>query len=238
MGVNLRAVLVLLCALMVGAPAVATNAVVARDYDAFYLWPGVHAPGNLKAATVYLLDGEIRRAGKARFRRLRATIPRVPATALWLVVRIDRLDLGPETYATIFDDLEQWQRAGNHLLGLQIDFDAATHGLGGYVHFLQILRERLPRRWQLSVTGLMDWSAHGDPHALLSLSQLIDEVVVQTYQGRHTIHGYEAYFRQMGDFPIPFKVALAEGGDWQPPAGLGAQRNFRGYVVFLLSPPR
>ena len=61
------------------------------------------------------------------------------------------------------DDLVRWQAAGNHVAGLQIDFDAATRGLGSYAAFLAQLRRRLPGHYRLSVTGLMDWSAHGDP---------------------------------------------------------------------------
>jgi hypothetical protein len=63
---------------------------------------------------------------------------------------------------------------------------------------------------------------------------VIDEVVVQTYQGRATIPGYAAYFPRMERFPIPFRVALAENGAWSPPAILARQPMFRGYVVFIL----
>ena len=80
----------------------------------------------------------------------------------------------------------------------------------------------------------MDWSAHGNPGDLVRLGSVIDEVVVQTYQDRSTIPGYEAYFRRMENFPIPFRVALVEGGTWQAPPMLANQRLFRGYVIFLI----
>jgi len=162
-------------------------------------------------------------------------VPRLPGKALWLVVRANRLDWDAAVYDAILADLERWQGAGNDLTGLQIDFDAATRGIDGYARFLADLRQRLPRRWKLSVTGLMDWSAHGDPQALAVLSHIIDEAVVQTYQGRTTIPGYERYFRRMEHFPIPFRVALAEGGEWAAPAMLARHPQFRGYVVFLLN---
>lgn len=69
---------------------------------------------------------------------------------------------------------------GNQLEGLQIDFDAATRGLAHYAAFLSDLRQRLPRRWKLSITGLMDWSAgggRGDPSALRQLSGTLDKIV-------------------------------------------------------------
>lgn len=205
-----------------------------RGYDAFYLWPGVRPPGDTHPRLLYLLDGEIRRGGAARFDRLRWGTPRLAGTPVWLVVRAERLDWDAGTYAALFDELDRWQRAGNNVLGLQVDFDAATKGIGGYRQFLGGLRVRLPARWRLSITGLMDWSAHGDPHELMALRGVVDEVVVQTYQGKATIPGYGVYFRQMRGFPIPFRVALVQGGAWRPPLGLQREAAFKGYVVFLM----
>ncbi len=42
----------------------------------------------------------------------------------------------------------------------------------------------------------------------------------------------------MKAFPIPFKVGLIQNGRWREPAGLRAEPNFRGYVVFLVNPER
>jgi hypothetical protein len=210
--------------------------VEASAYDACYLWPGVHPAESLRPRTLYLLDGEVRRGGAARLERLRMGTPHLPDQAVWLVVRADRLDWNEATYAAILADLETWRKAGNRVVGLQLDFDAATKGITGYAAFLRDLRRRLPKPWQLSVTGLMDWSAHGDPQALASLAGTVDEVVVQTYQARSTIPGYEAYFRKMVHFPIPFRVALVEHGAWAPPPELARHPQFRGYVVFLLKP--
>jgi hypothetical protein len=205
-----------------------------RSYDAFYLWPGVTPPRDTHPRLLYLLDGEVRRGGAVRFDRLRWGVPQLSGTPVWLVVRVDRLDWDAGTYAALFGELGRWQRAGNTVLGLQIDFDAATKGIGGYRQFLAGLRARLPAQWHLSITGLMDWSAHGDPHELLALRRVVDEVVVQTYQGRATIPGYGDYFRQMREFPIPFRVALVQGGTWAPPPDLRREPAFKGYVVFLL----
>ena len=65
----------------------------------------------------------------------------------------------------------------------------------------------------------------------------VDEVVVQTYQGRATIPGYEAWFRRMKGFPLPFRVGLVQDGLWRAPAQLAGEPNFRGYVVFLVNRP-
>ncbi|MDP3550546.1 MAG: DUF3142 domain-containing protein [Novosphingobium sp.] len=237
-----RAAVALALSLLTGCEAepqpTTPPAVQAAKYDAIYVWPGVRPAAGSAAKTVYLLDGEVRREGAARLERLRMGVPKLPGRTVWLVVRAERLDWNEATYAAILADLARWEDAGNAVAGLQVDFDAATRGIEGYARFLQGLRERLPGRWKLSITGLMDWSAHGDPQALAGLAETIDEVVVQTYQARTTIPGYEQYFARMERFPIPFRVALVEGGAWQAPPMLAHHPMFRGYVVFLLGPTK
>jgi hypothetical protein len=169
---------------------------------------------------------------------LRPGTPRLPGKAVWLVVRTDTLDWPRGGLSGLTRRLDSWAAAGNRIEGLQVDFDARTHGLARYADFLGAVRRELPRRYRLSVTGLMDWSANGDPAALSALAGVVDEVVVQTYQGRSTIAGYEAWFRRMRGFRLPFKVGLVQGGQWRAPDGLAAEPNFRGYVVFLVNPPR
>ena len=208
-----------------------------RHYDAFFLWPGMRPPdlpGGPKV--VYLLAGELRGSDANHFVPLRA-VPHVPSAEVWLTVRAERLDWGEGVYSQVLGELAQWQLAGNHVAGLQVDFDAATRGLDGYAVFLADLRRRLPPRYRLSVTGLMDWSAQGDPGALAKLNGILDEVVIQTYQGRHTIPGYQRYMESLTRLAVPHRIGLVEGGEWQAPAGLAKDRLFRGYVVFLLNRP-
>ena len=110
---------------------------------------------------------------------------------------------------------------------VQLDFDARTRHLDRYATFLADVRKRLPRRYKLSITGLMDWSANGDPKALAALAGTVDEVVIQTYQGRTTIPGYEAYFKRLASFPIQFKVVLSRAGSGSEPRGLAANPKFK-----------
>jgi hypothetical protein len=210
----------------------------ARDYDAFWLWGGVAPQPVLeRAGTIYLLEGEVRDGNPVRSVSLRAT-PRLEGKRVWLVVRTDTLRWPDSAYRVVFAQLDRWRAGGNDMRGLQVDFDAHTRHLGDYATFLANLRRSLPRNYGLSVTGLLDWSANGDPRALRMLRGSVDEVVVQTYQGRETIPGYEAYFGRMTDFDLPFRVGLVQGGRWIEPAGLKRNPNFRGYVVFLINPPR
>ncbi len=204
-------------------------------YDAFFLWAGVEAPPAMaRAKTVYLLAGEVRAATGTGFVPLRPAIPHVRHAEVWYTVRTERLDWPEPVYRRILADLARWDVAGNRVAGLQIDFDARTRGLARYGAFLADLRLRLPKRYRLSVTGLLDWSAGGDAAALAKLAGTADEVVIQTYQGRKTIPGYGRYMASLTRLPMPYRVGLVEGGDWREPAGLADDPEFRGYVVFLL----
>jgi hypothetical protein len=222
-----------LCLAACGGPP---DRVDARDYDAFWLWAGVEPQPALRdAKAIYVLDGEI--GGEpTRYRPLRPQPPSLGKPDVWLVLRVDTLRWQPEHYALLGRKVDAWRAAGNRLAGVQIDFDARTRHLDDYAAFLRDLRARLPRSSRLSITGLMDWSANGDPKTLESLRGIVDEAVIQTYQGRSTIPGYEAYVRKLGGLRIPFRIGLVQGGQWHEPAGLRENPNFRGYVVFLLNP--
>jgi Protein of unknown function (DUF3142) len=211
----------------------APGRVDAAAHDAFYLWAGVEPQPVLeRARTVYILAAEVRRDGS--WVPLRAGVPQLRQPELWLVVRAASLEWDPEAQAALARDLARW-RSGNRLAGVQIDFDAATAGLAGYAAFLRDLRQTLPADLKLSITGLMDWSAQADPAALAALRGVVDEVVVQSYQGRTTIPGYDRYLARLARVPVPHKVALVQGGLWQEPPVLRQDPLFRGYVVFLLN---
>lgn len=225
--------LLLAVALVLGGCGGEAQRVDPAQHDAFFLWAGVRPPAALaRARTVYLLAGEVRRDGS--YLPLRAT-PAVPRAEVWLVVRAARIDWSPAVEARIMAELDRWA-ARNRVAGLQVDFDSSTRGLDGYARFLKDLRGRLPRRYRLSVTGLMDWSAQGDPAALNGLAGTLDEIVVQTYRGRQTIPGYEVYLRSLGRLALPYRVGVVEGGEWREPAGLRADPHYHGVVVFLLNP--
>jgi hypothetical protein len=199
------------------------------------VWPGVGPRAELvHARTLYVLDGAILERDGVRFRPQRAATPRLAGKAVWLVVRTDTLDWPAEAHALVLRHLAQWRAAGNRVVGVQVDFDARTAHLERYAGFLRDVRRRLPANLRLGVTGLLDWSANGDPAALAALAGTVDEVAIQTYRGRATIPRYTRYLRKLDGFPISFRVGVVEGGDWRAPAGLAANPRFRGYVVFLL----
>ena len=217
---------------MILALALATTVVDARRYDSFWLWAGVGPrPVLAQARRVYLLNGEVTPDG--RYLAQRPAVPRVHRAEVWLVLRVETLAWPPVVRQQLLTQLARWRAAGNRVVGVQIDFDARTHHLDRYAAFLQALRAALPRDCRLGITGLLDWSANGDPTGLHQLAGTVDEVVVQIYQGRHVIPGYAGYIARLDRLPIPFRIGLLEGGEWRSPPNLAANPRFRGYVVFL-----
>ncbi|HVY98917.1 MAG TPA: DUF3142 domain-containing protein [Dongiaceae bacterium] len=231
---RLRAfLLAILLALPCSAAASTTNV---EDYDAFWLWAGVKPQSVLaQARSLYLLQGEVTLGDPPRLIAQRAALPRIDHAEVWMVVRVQTLAWPDAVYAQVLAALERWRGSGNHVVGVQIDFDAATRHLQDYAAFLGDLRRRLPAGTRLGVTGLLDWSAHGDPAGLDALAGVVDEVVLQIYQGRRVIPGYEAYLENLDRLRLPFRIGLLQGGDWSPPPTLETHPWFRGYVVFLLN---
>lgn len=209
----------------------------AADYDAFWLWAGVKPQPVLdKAKTIYILEGEVRASPTPRIDRLRGGTPRVKHADVWLVYRVETIKWGPDIPRQITADLARWKKAGSRTVGVQIDFDAATRGLEGYAAFLKTLRSQLPAGIKLSITGLMDWSSRADPGGLKAIAGVVDEIVIQTYQGRKTIPGYAAYLAQLDGLDVPYKLGLVQSGEWSAPKALATDTHFKGYVVFLVNP--
>ena len=230
-----------LALLVLASPAF--GAVDARDYEAFWLWSGVAPQPVLKQAkTLYILQGQINSTRRQPERGVQfiaqgMSVPRIRQGEVWIVYRAHTLRWPEPVYTKMLGQVQRWRAAGNPVVGIQIDFDARTQYLHEYADFLKDLRQRLPKDLRLSITGLMDWSSNADPAAIAQLNGVVDEVVVQTYQGRHSIPDYAAYLPRMNRLGLPFKIGLIQGGDWQEPAYLQESEWFRGYVVFLQNPP-
>jgi hypothetical protein len=68
------------------------------------------------------------------------------------------------------------------------------------------------------------------------LAGVVDEAVLQIYQGDHVTPGYQAYLAKLDRLKLPFRIGLLQGGEWQPTPGPEANPWFRGYVTFLVNP--
>jgi hypothetical protein len=188
------------------------------------------------ARRIYLLAGEVEAGSSVRLESRRSALPRVGHADLWMVVRTETLDWDEHTHRQLAAMIARWRSTSNRLVGVQVDFDAETRGLERYAAFLRDMRRRLPEGLKLGTTGLLDWSANGDPRGLDALAGAIDEAVLQIYQGRRVIPGYETYLARLDRMKIPFRIGLLQGGEWRAPRALAANPNFQGYVVFLRNP--
>lgn len=221
------------------APPVAAAPVVAADYDAYWLWAGVRPRPILRQAkTIYLLQGEIGpdASGVVRVKAQGGSQPAPHQPALWLAYRVRTLDWSPEILAAVIRKFEAWRSQPGRILGIQVDFDASTRDLKGYAAFLRKLRQALPADCALSVTGLMDWASQASPEDLDALSDTIAEIIFQTYRGRQTVPGIDAYLARLGRLRVPYRLGLAEGAEWQAPESLVGSAFFQGYVIFLQNP--
>ncbi|WP_236757867.1 DUF3142 domain-containing protein [Aeromonas cavernicola] len=150
-------------------------------------------------------------------------------------MRVNALPLSADHEKLLAKLYRQWRKAGAKVTGIQIDFDAATRQLDRYASALRQLRQALPAECKLSVTGLLDWAKTGNVAQLNTLP--VDEIVIQTYQGKQTVPGYAAYLPAMMQLTLPFKIGLVQGGEWEPwwQTKLAASPHYRGEVVFLLN---
>jgi hypothetical protein len=212
------------------------DVVRAEDHRAFWLWAGVKPqPVLADADEIYILAGEVSGEETPIVKAQRSATPQVRSSKVWIVFRAQMIAWDAATLAAVISRVEAWDVAGNDITGLQIDFDAGTKNLNRYAAFLKQVRRALPKQYRLSVTGLLDWSANGDPTGLDAIADVVDEVVLQIYQGRQVIPGYHSYLAKLDRIKMPFRIGLLQGGDWSAPAALEGHPMFRGYVVFLLN---
>jgi hypothetical protein len=192
------------------------------------------------ASTVYVLQGQIESVrgdeAKVRFISQRGSVPRMRSADIWIAYRVHTLRWTSKEFAILSSQLKRWNKSGNNVVGVQIDFDARTLHLDEYMSFLQKLRSCLPAEYRLGITGLLDWSTRISPDEVNRLRGIVDEVVVQTYQGRHTIENVGTYLPRISALKVPFKIGLIQGGTWDEPFHIGENPWFRGYVVFLQNP--
>jgi len=210
------------------------------QYDAFWLWAAVKPqPVLRKARTVYVLQGQIEASPQdetqVRFIAQGSSLPRSNGAQVWLVYRVHTLRWTPRVERVMLAQLARWRLSGHTITGIQIDFDARMRHLQDYLTFLEVLRKTLPVHCRLSITGLLDWSSSINVDQVNQLKRIVDEVVIQTYQGRRTISNYNAYLPRVGRLRLPFRIGLVQGGKWNAPPYLAANPMFRGYVVFLLN---
>jgi hypothetical protein len=203
----------------------------------FWLWPGAKLPPTSGGIDrVYLLQGFFAaRNHPARFidQGHNAT-PLKNIKELVLVYRLDALQPASNIIAQFQQDAQGWMQNGNNVIGMQLDFDAATGNIKEYNLFLQDIRQVLTAKFQLSITGLLDWM--NAPFVLTTAN----EVVLQTYQGKQSVAQLERYLthlqRIQHTIPIDFKLGIVQGTTLpiKITDSLNSNPKYRGQVIFLL----
>jgi hypothetical protein len=175
--------------------------------DAYWIWAGIEVPPEVQTAPLYFYQGLLSEDAQGpRFNR-RGYYP-YPTTSpeLYLVFRLETLDPSPRFPEAIVRLCAEWEQKGNPVSGVQLDFDAPSAQLLRYSTFLQTFRERLPRRYRLSVTGLGDWLFSAEDDALTQISAATDEVVFQLYQKRRPLPDQAKYLEKLRHLTFPFKL--------------------------------
>jgi hypothetical protein len=230
-------VLCLTALLMGSTPPAPPMQVDANDYQQFWLWAAVKPQPVLHQAQVlYLHQGEMLcHLQQCAYQQQGQPISKLVFPHLWVVIRVTTLEIPDSVIEQSIARVEQWSTVGNSVLGLQIDFDAGSLQIAKYGAFLQKIRAKLPARYQLSVTGLLDWAKTGDIHKINALP--INEVVIQSYQGRHTVTNYAAYLPALSALKVPFRIGLVQSGKWDThwQRQLAQSPYYRGEVIFLVN---
>ena len=204
------------------------------QYTEFWVWGGVDASRvQPHAKRFYILQGAITEKGDFSRQGMQAANE---FGSVVLVYRLNSLTWNRKLHDTALNHINAWEYRGNTVLGIQLDFDARTKNLDQYADFLRQVRQDMPVAYSLSITGLLDWASQGDSVPLQSLHGVVDEIIFQTYQGKHTIPNYPAYLKSLVKFHFPFKIGLVENGDWDSryEDELRLSSYYRGAVVFLL----
>jgi len=211
-----------------------------NQYTEFWVWGGVDASRiQPYSKRFYILQGAITEPSHGSVFTRQGMQAANEFGAVVLVYRLNTLTWNRKIHDTLLNHINAWEYRGNTVVGIQLDFDARTKNLHQYADFLRQVRQDLPSNYRLSITGLLDWANQGDPASLQSLHGVVDEIIFQTYQGKHTIPNYPAYLKSLAKFHFPFKIGLVENGDWDSryEDELSQSHYYRGAVVFLLPNP-
>ena len=101
-----------------------------------------------------------------------------------------------------------WQKKGNRVAGLQIDFDSPSARLESYATWLRDLRSTLPSDTSFSITGLPDWLVSAPENDLQSVALQTDFIAFMMYQGITPVRDPSPYYAALRSSNLQFKIGL------------------------------
>ena len=201
----------------------------------YWLWAGITAKDAPPSSELYVYQGLIKHTKKhGNYQRFGLYPYPLKSKKLYFVYRLQGNLPEPKYVVSIFKKtIQDWQRHSITPDGLQLDFDSPTSKLGIYSNFLKKLREYLPEKYALSITGLGDWT-NAHRQVMQSIIGTTDEIVFQLYQGKKPLIHIEHYIKRLKNYPLPFKVGLLPQFPNQVHINnLKENSNFKGIIYFI-----
>lgn len=208
--------------------------VIASAYDNFYVGTGTQMQGALRGAkTIYLAALAIDTwAGRSMLSAERQSVPEVTRAALWMGLRVARLDGAADKLQQVVRTLDHWKASGNNVAGLCVEFaGAAGQNADQQALFLRAVRQALPRELKLHVTGLAT-DADG---RLAALGNLVDENIVRFFADGGPALPPSAYLAAATALPFPFRIGLQQGDILPDLTAAHRHALFAGHTVFLVN---
>lgn len=205
----------------------------------YWIWAGItESDAPESNAELYVYQGLIvSQNHKTNYKRLGLYPYPIKSKKLHLVYRISGDLSNAADIVTIFENtVLSWQRHKIKIDGLQLDFDSPTSGLEAYSKFLKQIRETLPSKYALSITGLGDWVVGGDKSAIMSIASTVDNIVFQLYQGRKELPEMNKYLQIFRKYQFPFKIGLLSTSNTSTNHHIVNLKNncyFRGVIFFI-----
>ncbi|MCE2950978.1 MAG: DUF3142 domain-containing protein [Alphaproteobacteria bacterium] len=199
-----------------------------------WVWAGITVKDVPATGILYLYQGHVTQKNGALSYTKHGLYPHALARDLFLVYRLTKPLPAPEDLAAIFHHHQsKWTQSDTRVLGIQLDFDAATKDLAVYAQYLRDLRRHVRAPSKISITGLGDWITSAPRAAQGDLMDACDEIVFQLYQERAPLPHIETFFKKLVPFNRPFKVGLLANANSQRYSNILVQLSHcQGVVLF------
>lgn len=202
----------------------------------YWLWAGVAEERVPAGATVYAHVGAVHSGAEGLSFEAQGLGPReLDADGVVVVLRMTALAEAGDLLPLLEEQVTQWHRRGNRVVGVQLDYDAATAKLLRYQDMLGRLRQGLDPDLSLGITGLMDWVYSGRRDELEGVAGQVDEIVFQLYRGRDYHRPLASAQTWLSRLDFDFKVGLlSEHPDNEALlASLADLRHLTGLLYFV-----